>query len=412
MSTNNTTVYNPNSTSAYNPFRQISAFFTKNPGDSDVFAGSFYDRTELSSEVEPQQALRCAAVAAAQHLVAYSMSQIKVNFPDDKNLQEAWNWPNIYQSVGDLQYAKFWDKHLYGDGFTEIIKKPGGRVIKEFVTHDADNISIARGTGNIPVYHNTATDQEIPAANMIRLRDHATGSIDSIRRIDYCARQILSLIEMDKVVQDNMRNGINIAHLFTTTQDVDPSQYKKVSKGVDKFMAKLRMKSGGYIMLDNGFTIQSVKGLVPAELELRETYLLLLSAVATAWNLPPFFLGAEGSEKYSNQSARLSALHRMVFQPNALQLKRTLEHRLRTTVEIDSSELYKGDVVLDGPGIVNMYNAGVIQQNEARITSSFAPVEGGWKFKENPTNGLVPTPGSREGEMPSDDGSSESPKNT
>ena len=412
MSKNNVTAYSSTG-AARNPWRQISSFFTTDPQSSNpAYASSFYDRTELSGEITWEQALKCSAVAVANHLAAYSLSQIKVIFPDDKNLQQIWDWPNVYQSVGDLQYATFWDKHGHGDGFIETIRKPGGRVIKEFVTHDADNISIEISSANTPIYHNTATDQEIPAANMVRLRDHATGSIDSIRRIDYCARQILSLIEMDKVIQDNMYKGLNIGHLFLSEKDVGDPQQKKVAKGIDMFMAKMRQKSGGYMMLDNGFQLQTVKGLVPAELELRETYLLLLSAIATAWNMPPMLLGAEGSEKYSNQSARLSALHRMVLQPNALQFKRTLEHRLRTTVIIDSSELYKGDVVLDAASIVNYYNAGLIQKNEGRVVSSFAPVEDGYTFKENPTNGLVQPPGSREGEMPTDDGSSDSPKNT
>ena len=375
--------------------------------------GRSLDNT-VPQQITVEQALRCHTVFACVTQTARGISEVEFTAPKHKDLNAILKTPNAWQTRSEYLHSLVMDRLLYGDAYTRVVG--GVNNPSMFAPENPLEIAVAVDGSRKPTYSRQGSNALIRASSMLRFRDVGTHSIDTITRIDALAIRIWALIEADMLMTDTFKNGVHAQYVAKFLQMLDEPKYEQVIERITEAIGRntdspRSRGRGSVVVMEGGGELVPIKGLTPADADLRELRNDLKMEIAAGFDVPPFLVGAPGDTKYNNVSARVTAMYRGAFSPLITDIKNVLEHKFDTEIKVNDAMLQRGDFASQIVAAIGLVSNGIYTPNEARVKI----LDGEKSKDENADKLRVSSSGTdgqadRRGEMPSDTGSDDGPE--
>ena len=303
---------------------------------------------------------------------------------DNHPIKSLLKRPNAYQTPTEFKSSIITSLLTHGNCFIRIIRagnpddgsNTSGRPI-QLVPMDPIDITIGANSFGIPVYHHE-TFGTVVAENIIHIRDITTVNPQGHSRLLLAAEVIGAKKAADRLMGETFKSGVNLSYAIETQAPLTEDQKKIYSAQLEKLHGSGGLNRGGIILLDSG-TIKPVKGLTPADADLRELRARLINEIAGTLQVPSFMVGGTGNDKYNNVRQRLTSFHRDTLQPIIANIEEAMSYKLldndNESIWFDISDYIKGDIDSQGAYARENVRAGIWTQNEARLYLGMNPMD-------------------------------------
>ena len=129
--------------------------------------------------------------------------------------------------------------------------------------------------------------------------------------------RIKALESCDAEIHNVFKIGLNMNHVLHGGH-ADDTAVKKMLKSIQKGFGLGGEKRAGIVGLTGGFKLETIKGVTPADSDLRNLRSDLIREIAALFNVPPFAVGGDSDTKYSNVVARHTQIAKEALLPLCL----------------------------------------------------------------------------------------------
>ena len=366
-------------------------------------SGQLFTQTAAPSAAGPrvdiEAILREPTAMSCVNIITQGISQLPVviktknikgeyEIMPDHEVAVLLNKPNNFQSASEFKASVVTSLLIEGNAFIRIIRAGpksdpqdgtniNGRIV-QLVIMDADEMSIGADGFGFPKYYHE-THREIANENMIHIRDFNVFTAQGQSRPKLAAEIVGAKIAADRLVGTTFRRGLNIKYAIMLDAKVATPELKKEQQeqAFHQFSGD-GINSGGAIIIEGG-SIQAIKGMTPADTDLRELRDQLKNEIAGVFRVPPYMVGGTGDEKFNNVRQKLASFHRDTLNPLIQAIEESFTLKLldnpNDKVYFDVSELLKGDVETEMKLAVESSGGPVVTVNEARIKIGLNPLD-------------------------------------
>ena len=383
--------------------------------------GSIFDRVRKTMRAweiprnqltpySPEQAIRNATVVACVSVIAKAIGQLEFTAPEAQEggaIPRLLKRPNEYQSPFSFWHGITWDLMFYGNAIIRIYRGNSGRpMILAPQNPDQNRIRITHNPNGKPTYFLTETQEEVPASDIIHVRDGGGHEVWATSRLAAAGKRVMALMYADELIQEVFEHGPRAQYVLTgkiTGKD-----------NIDEIIAQIQEqfgpggnRAGGVAYLPVGMTLERLPGITPADAQLLNLRSALIREIAAVFAVPPFLVGGEGDTKYSNVTARNLGMYRETISPVAINIAQTFSLALGTPIVPNLEAFLRGDLQSQVATATAASGGPVMSPNEARerildLTPSNQPRMNRVRGPEAQPTPLPPP--DRRGETPTDDG--------
>ena len=281
------------------------------------------------------------------------------------------NRPNVYQTAAELKSSIVSTILIHGNAFINIIRdgKDGkvGRPM-QLVPIDPSDITIGVNNFGIPTYDHDHLGP-LMAENVIHIRDLTTYDPLGYSRLLLAAEIIGAKIAADRLMSEHFKDGISINYAIETAAKVSPIEKGKIIQDMQTAFGRGGDRRGSAMIVEGG-QLKAVKGVTPADSDLRELRKDLIEEICGAMKVPSYLAGGDGDEKYNNVKQKLTSLHRDTLYPIMNNIQEAMSAKLLDDYEecvyFDTTELLKGDTDGQSKYVQSLVTSGVLSVNEGR----------------------------------------------
>ena len=335
-----------------------------------VMLGNNSTYTNSGETVSPEEALQEATVFSCVNVISQGVAQLPV-----LTNRTLFDKPNYYQTRYDFVYGVVSSLLVYGNSYTKLVRSTNGKIV-QLIPLDPAQMTVRANAAGVPQYFIEQQEQPISYKDIVHIKDVSTFAVGGLSRVELCAERIGALKAADRLMSDIFRNGIDVATVVTTEATVDAEQQIAFDAALNNFK-RGGSKRGSNLILSNGSTISTLKGLTPADTDLRALREMLIREIAAVFRCPEFMVGGSGNAKYSNVRQSQTGFYRDTLLPLITSIEQSFTQKLGTEVKFDVTELLKGDMASQTEVATKLSAAGVWTPNEARVYVGSEPMEGG-----------------------------------
>ena len=312
--------------------------------------------------------------------------------------------PNSHQSPLEFRHAIQYAVSLYGNAYIRAIRTSGDRIVA-LGQLDSARIHVGTDDRGAPLYYDTFNRRAFDTRDILHIRDGGTFDIVSPSRLESGGDRTRLLIEADALISSAFVTGIAAQYVLESDNPLSGKRSRQIVAKLYEMMGRGGPRRNGVVALGD-LKLKRIPSVQVADSDLRQLRHDLQAELASLWDVPPFAVSGQGNTRYSNHTAQVVALFRDVIQPNVSNLAERLSMFLDGDVTPRFSEFVKGDWQLLARTVSILAGGPVLTPDEARETFlQLSGVPGGDKLRAR-RDGLSPEgPGDRDGEEPTDDGS-------
>ena len=366
-------------------------------------------RTLTSISVE--QARRNSTVVAAVSIISRGVGQLTFKAPDSRDVEKLFRKPNNVQSSYEFFHGSTWDLLFYGNAFLRVFRGSASGRVQFIAPMDPEKVRPYLASTGFPRYRITDEGLDLSHRDVVHIRDGGGHELWAQSRLEGAGRRVMSLVYADNLIQDTFEHGISAQYAMTSTDKIDPEKIREWGLALEESFGSSGNRRGGVMVLGSTNNLVKLPGMTPADADLRALRESLIREIAGVYQIPPFLVGGASDTKYSNVTARMTSLQRETFAPITTAICQKLEMALDTKVECDLTELLKGDLATQARLATQLSGGPVLSPNEARtyILDLDQSDQDGMDTVKLATmsTDLPAEPGEREGEFPTDDGTTD-----
>lgn len=295
----------------------------------------------------------------------------------DHSLMRLMNRPNDFQTPTEFKSSIVTSMLTHGNAFIFIARSKDGTsdniaqrtqgVPVFLIPMDPSEITLGSGNMGRPTYrHNTYGD--IPRANMIHIRDLHTFIVDGLSRALLMSDLIANKIAADRLIGTTFGNGTSLNYVVRSDVPLDSDRVEAMQDQLRKFANNSRGGRSNVMFIEQG-AVENLKGITPADVDLRELREQLIREIAAGFRVPEMMAGGTGDQKYNNVRQQWTAFHRDTLHPITRNIGEAMSLKLLGPDEFiffDIDELLKGDVEVTSRIAQGYVQAGIWTPNEAR----------------------------------------------
>ena len=376
------------------------------PNSTVAFAGSAYssDPSVSSKSVDDQliaETQISTTIFTCTDLISKAVANVDFNI-EDKYWNDAFRDPNIMQSKYDFWYSVAWDALIFGNGYilrsSSKSKKKGSKGV--LAPLDPVNV-VPFGTLVAPKYRLKDDPKEYSTDEIIHIRHGGGSGLKAIGRIAAGWRRIQALESCDLEIENVFKNGISMSHILHGGS-ADNDALKKMLLSIKRSFGIGGKSRAGVVGITGGFKVETIKGVTPADSDLRDLRVDLIREIAALFGIPPFAAGGSSDTKFSNVVARHAQLAKDALLPLCINIASKLEHNLGSEVTFKEEDLLKGNFTTAIELAIKACGGPALTPNEARDRYlNLEEIDDGDKLRGKEPD---PIPDDRSDENP-DDGS-------
>ena len=333
--------------------------------------------SKAGESVNSDNVMENGIVLACLNVIQEGISQlpIKVARQTDLGLEMVDNHPlnallarpNTLQTPSEFKASIVYSLLVYGNAFIRIQRST--RRITSLVIENPEDVKVNSNTAGIPVYQ--VRDETITNSNMIHIRDMSTLEVVPKSRVMLAADLIGAYKAANRQMGNIFKNGVDIKY-FISEQGLNkprtPDELEKIKESIAESFSK-EGNGNSILFLTNGI-VNAVKGMTPADADLRALRQDLIREIAGVFAIPGYLVGGTSEEKYNNVRQRQAALYRDTFLPIITRIEEALSLKLLTNINerivFDVEDLLKGDGESQSLYAERAVRSGILTPNEAR----------------------------------------------
>ena len=342
--------------------------------------------TNSGESVDTERALEEATLLTGVQVIAQGISQLKIVVVDNTTNEELdsrlaisrlLKRPNDFQTMHEFMYNGVVNLLTKGEVFIKIKRHPKSGEPMEMLHINPRLMTVSVNHMGMPLYKH---DQYglIPFKDIIHYRDVVTDAPHGQSRVTLAKELIGAKKAADALIGRTFKNGITMDYIIKTDKTVDEETAKKYIANIKKTMG--RQNRQNFTIMDAGTDVSTVKGMTPADSDLRAIRQELISEIAALLRVPAFMVGGSGDEKYSNVRQKHASLYRDTFAPIINVIEQAMTHRLvmrgNARIHLDVSQLLKGDVESTANVAMKMVTAQIWTINEGREYTGKPAIDG------------------------------------
>ena len=343
--------------------------------------------TQSGENVDTYNLLDDATMVTGINAIAKGISQIpfevRRKMPDgskeyqpDHPIQILLDKPNVFQTPSEFKQNIVTSILINGNCFLRIIRA-GGRAV-QLVPMDPQDIVMGSTTGGFPSYTHEHFG-EIPAEDIIHIRDVVTWVPQGSSRCILAAERIGALRAADKLIAKTFRDGVSINYAVTTEASVEPDTAHEFSKALSEAFGQQGRNTGGVVFLGDGAQISTLKGTTPADADLRSLRENLIREIAALLGVPAYLLGVSGDERYNSIRQKTASFTRDTLMPIMIAIQEAMTLKLMDNrsdiVEFNPTDFIKGAINETEQVATSLVSNGIMTPNEARLFMDMNPVD-------------------------------------
>ena len=286
--------------------------------------------------------------------------------------------PNDYQTATEFKSSIVTSMLINGNAFVYLVRAGGtqgdrgefkhgtGRVLQMYPLEPSE-VKIGSNVFGKPAYSHDEYGQ-IPIQNMVHIRDLQTYTPQGLSRPLLMAEIIGIKKAADALVAETFRSGANLNYVVRSDVALDATKLKNLQEQMQRAFARRGNRRGGAFFIEQG-SVEAIKGLTPADVDLREIREQAAREIAAGFRVPPFMAGIDENQTYNNVRQYWTAFHRDTLQPVVTNIEEAFTLKLLPEGEymfFDIQEILSGDVEITNRVANGSVSNGVRTQNEAR----------------------------------------------
>ena len=349
------------------------------------------------SDLSPREAMGLSTVFACVDVISSGVAKLPLipyvikgaeKRPMDKeDIYYFLNFtPNPNQTRFDFLKTLLVNVLIDGNGYARIRRDEltgYGNRLEIWSSADVSIITDKAGT-TIRGYYNARLDTEVPAGDMVHIRNFSEDGIKGVSVLTY-ARNTLRLNaradeEAGKYFDDG-RGSFGI--LSTDSARLNKEQRDAIRKEWQNNFSSLGNGQSGLAVLEGGMKYQRVT-INPADAQLLQTRQFSVSEICRFFNVSPVKVHDLSKSSYSTLEAVNLAFLTDTLSPYLTQIETELWRKIfprnaRKThrIEFDTSAFQRGDSTAQAALLTSLFNNGAITSNEIRAKFNLPPIEGG-----------------------------------
>ena len=363
----------------------------QSPNDQQGFI--FVDqsgRTNSGESVTVDNLLEEATVVSCVNAITQGINQIPVyvkresadgNFEIMKShpISKLMRRPNDYQTAVEFKSSIVTSMLIHGNAFIYIVRagmaggdtgKPlsntRGRAAQLYPLEPSD-ITIGSNALGRPSYSHEEYGT-IPTENIIHIRDLTTFVPQGLSRALLAAEIIGAKKAADSLMSEAFRNGANLNYVVSSDVPLDATKLTNMQKQMKSAFGQRGNRNGGAMFIEQG-TVEAIKGLTPADVDLRELREQLIREIAAVFRVPAFMVGADAGSTYNNVRQYWTAFHRDTLSPILKNIEDAITLKLLDGDDylcFDIQEIIKGDIDVTSKVAALMVSNGMWTPNDGR----------------------------------------------
>ena len=355
--------------------------------------------------ISVEEARKNATVTAVCRTVARLVSQIPLDSPSPR-IRRILARPNTHQSPQEFRHSVQYAISLFGNGYVRAIRASSGRIVA-IAPLDSELVHVGYDDFGAPLYWDTfqGSKRIFDTRDVCHLRDGGTHELVTPSRLEAAGSRVRLLIEADTLISSAFTHSIAAQYTLESDDPISSKREKAILARLHELFGRDGKRRNGVVITGNS-RLKRVPGITVADADLRALRSDLQSEIASLYDLPPFQISGEATARYSNHTAQNIALLRDVVAPAATNLAEKLGTFLEGEITPRLEAFIVGDWQLLGNTMNTLAGGPVLSVDEARSRFLQMPgIPGGAELRAR-RDGLAPEgAGDREGEEPSDDGS-------
>lgn len=329
-------------------------------------------------------------------LIAKAVANVSFHCDND-HWERAFRDPNIMQSEYDYWYGVAWDAVIFGNSYN--LRSKGRTGSKGMLAPlEAPNV-LPEGTMMRPSYRMRDETKVYSADEIVHVRYGGGTGLRALGRVAAGWGRIKALEACDREIDTVFRNGLAMSHVLHGGH-ADETAVKKMTASIRKAFGIGGERRSGVVGLTGGFKIDTVKGVTPADSDLRNLRSDLIREIAALFGIPPFAAGGSSDTKFSNVVARHAQVAKEALLPLATAIAMAFSHQLGARCWFEEEDVLKGDFATLVDLAIKASGGAVLTPNQARKKYLREdPVADGDKLRQRY---MADPGGDRRGELPAD----------
>ena len=283
--------------------------------------------------------------------------------------------PNMYQSRYDFQYSLAWDALIFGNSYT--LRTPRETGTKALLA-PLDPVNVEPfGTRTMPKYRFRDSVEVYGPDRVIHIRHGGGSNLKAISRVAAGWSRVEALQSCDAEIRNVFKNGLNMSHVLHGGH-ADEKTLKAMLKAIKLAFGTGGEQRAGVVGLAGGFQLDTIKGITPADSDLRNLRSDLIREIAALFGIPPFAAGGSSDTKFSNVVARHAQIAKEALLPLCMNIAEALTISLGAEVTFVEEDVIRGDFGSRIEYALQAAGGAVLSPNEARETYlNRGAIEGG-----------------------------------
>ena len=286
--------------------------------------------------------------------------------------------PNDYQTATEFKSSIVTSMLVNGNAYIYLVRAGGtqgdevafrhgtGRVLQMYPLEPSE-VKIGSNVLGRPSYSHDEYGQ-IPTANIVHIRDLQTYTPQGLSRPLLMSEAIGIKKAADALIAETFRSGANLNYVVRSDVPLDAAKLKNIQEQMSRAFARRGNRRGGAFFIEQG-TVEAIKGLTPADVDLREIREQAIREIAAGFRVPAFMVGIDENQTYNNVRQYWTAFHRDTLQPLVTNIEEAFTLKLLSTEEeifFDIQEILSGDIEITNRVANDSVSNGVRTQNESR----------------------------------------------
>lgn len=296
----------------------------------------------------------------------------------DHPVAKLFKRPNDYQTATEFKSSIVTSMLTNGNAFIYLVRAGGtsgdrqafkhgtGRVLQMYPMEPSE-VKIGSNVLGRPSYSHDEYGN-IPIQNIVHIRDLQTYTPQGLSRALLMSEIIGIKKAADALVAETFRSGANLNYVVSTDVPLDAAKLKNVQEQMKAAFGRRGNRRGGAFFIEQG-SVESIKGLTPADVDLREIREQAAREIAAGFRVPAFMAGIDENQTYNNVRQYWTAFHRDTLQPIVTNIEEAFSLKLLTGDEelfFDIQEILSGDIEITNRVANDSVSNGIRTQNEAR----------------------------------------------
>lgn len=287
--------------------------------------------------------------------------------------------PNDYQTATEFKSSIVTSMLTHGNAFVYLVRagtnnREGaelahgtGRVLQMYPL-DPSDVTIGSNALGRPSYTHEEHGR-IPTANIVHIRDLNTYTPQGLSRALLASEVIGIKKAADALVAETFRGGANLNYVVSSDVPMDAAKLENIQTQMKAAFSRSGNRRGGAFFIEQG-NVSAIKGLTPADVDLRNIREQCIREIAATFRVPAFMAGISDNQTYNNVRQYWTAFHRDTLQPIATNIEEAFTLKLLKEGEylhFDIEEILSGDVEIMNRIINDSVSNGIRTQNEGRM---------------------------------------------